>query len=183
MPVTFTSLKAYRQHNNINVEWKVENEINVKQYKVERSNNGTQFTNLSVIAATGSSSRSAAYQTTDVHPLEGFNYYRIKSIDVNGVTAYTPVVKIWMGKAIDEIAVYPNPVKSTINLKLNYQPAGQYRIRLLNKSGQVIISKQINHAGGSSSETIHLDTYAAHGIYQLEITKPNGEVKTIKVIY
>ena len=43
LPVTFTSVKAYRQDKNINVEWRVENEMNMKQYEVEKSTNGTQF--------------------------------------------------------------------------------------------------------------------------------------------
>ena len=37
LPVTFTSVKAYRQDKNINVEWRVENEARVKQYEVEKS--------------------------------------------------------------------------------------------------------------------------------------------------
>ena len=37
LPVTFTSVKAYRQDKNINVEWRVENEMNIKQYEVEKS--------------------------------------------------------------------------------------------------------------------------------------------------
>jgi hypothetical protein len=36
---------------------------------------------------------------------------------------------------------------------------------------------------GSSSESIKWDYNLAHGIYQLEILQPNGEVKIIKVIY
>ena len=57
-------------------------------------------------------------------------------------------------------------------LQLTNQPAGNYGIRLLNNMGQVMISKQINHAEGNSTETIRLDQNAAHGIYQLEITPP-----------
>ena len=37
LPVTFTNVKAYGMGKNINVEWKVENEVNIKKYEVERS--------------------------------------------------------------------------------------------------------------------------------------------------
>ena len=184
LPVTFTSLKAYRQDKNINVEWKVDNEMNIKQYETQKSIDGNGFTNLSVTAATANGGHSASYLVTDTHPVEGYNYYRIKSVDLNGKTAYSNIVKVMMGSDKQEISVYPNPVvNGIINLQLNNQPQGQYGLRLLNKSGQLIIQKQIQHAGGSSTETISLDKYAPHGIYQLEITKPDGSKSNINVVY
>ena len=87
-----------------------------------------------------------------------------------------------MGKGIQSISIYPNPVSNgIINLQLNNQPPGIYGIRLLNKMGQVIISKQINHAEGSSTETIQLDKYIVHGIYQMEVSKPDGSKTNINV--
>ena len=93
-------------------------------------------------------------------------------------------MKVFIGKGKQAISIYPNPVTNgTINLQLTNQPAGEYGIRLLNKMGQVMISKQINHDEGSSTETIQLNKYAAHGIYQLEVTKPDGSIININVMY
>lgn len=36
-----------------------------------------------------------------------------------------------------------------------------------------MISKQINHAEGN----LQLDKYSMHGIYQLEVTRPDGKSK------
>jgi hypothetical protein len=184
LPVTFTSIKAYRQDKNINVEWKVDNELSIKEYETQKSTDGNRFTNLSVTAATANGGHSASYLVTDTHPVEGYNYYRIKSVDLNGKTAYTNVMKVMLGSTSPEISVYPNPVSNgIISLQLNNQPAGKFGIRLLNKSGQVIMQKQIEHADGSSTEMITLDKYAPHGIYQLEISKPDGSKQNINVIY
>ena len=184
LPVTFTSIKAYRQDKNINVEWKVDNELNIKEYETQKSTDGNGFTNLSVTAATANGAHSASYRVTDTHPVEGYNYYRIKSVDLNGKTATTSVVKVLTGSTHPEISVYPNPVSNgIISLQLNNQPAGKFGIRLLNKSGQVIMQKQIEHADGTSTETISLDKYAPHGIYQLEVTKPDGTTSNINVVY
>ena len=183
LPVTFTSIKAYRRNSNINIEWKVENEINIRQYETEKSNNGTQFTNLSVTAATGNGGLPASYQVTDAHPDEGYNYYRIKSVDINGRTEYSNVVKVVMGGK-QTISIYPNPVSNgTINLRLTNEPGGIYGIRLLNKMGQVIMTKQINHAEGLGTETIQFDKHSAHCIYQLEVAKPDGHKVNMNVIY
>jgi len=184
VPVTFTSVKAYRQAKDINVEWRVENEVNMKQYEVEKSINGTQFTTMSIKPASANSGRSAIYFVTDANPVEGYNYYRVKSMDINSTIAYSPVVKVLMGSLRQDITISPNPVADgKIHLQLMNQPGGRYGIRLLNKPGQVILSKEINHAGGSSTELIKPDYNLAHGIYQLEVTNPDGSVKNINVLY
>ena len=162
----------------------MDNELNIKGYETQKSTDGNGFTNLSITAATANGGHSASYLVTDTHPVEGYNYYRIKSVDLNGKTATTSVVKVLTGSTNPEISVYPNPVSNgIISLQLNNQPAGKFGIRLLNKSGQVIMQKQIEHADGSSNETISLDKYAPHGIYQLEITKPGTNTTNISVAY
>ena len=184
LPVTFTSVKAYRQDKNINVEWRVENERNMKQYEVEKSTNGVDFTTMTIKAATANNGGSAIYVATDSKPVEGYNYYRVKSVDINGKIAYTSVVKVLMGSIKRDITISPNPITDgMIHLQLLNQPEGRYGIRLLNKLGQVIISSQVNHAEGSSTELIKWDYRLAHGIYQLEVTMPDGGVKNINVLY
>ena len=97
LPVNFTSVKAYQNDKNINVEWRVENEINIRHYAVEKSINGAQFTNIVTIPATANNGNSAIYHSADTHPVEGYNYYRIKSVDIDGTTGYTNVVKVLAG--------------------------------------------------------------------------------------
>ena len=65
-----------------NGKWK--HEVNMKQYEVEKSTNGTQFNTLAVKRATANGGRAAIYMTSDVEPVEGYNYYRIKGVDING---------------------------------------------------------------------------------------------------
>jgi Secretion system C-terminal sorting domain len=184
LPLSFTSIKAWQENKDVTVEWKVENEINIRQYETEKSGNGTQFTNLSATPATANGGRSASYQVTDAHPAAGYNYYRIKSIDLNGRTEYTGVVKVFIGKGKQEIIIYPNPViDGAITIQLNNMPAGKYAVKLLNNLGQKLLDKIIQHAEGSSSELITVDKNMPHGIYQLEITEPNKEMITNKLLH
>jgi len=184
LPVTFTSVKAYLQNENINVDWKVDNEQNIKQYEVEKSIDGNHFTSLSVIAAAANNGHSAAYNFIDKNAVEGLNYYRIKSVDDNGKISYTNIVKVVVASIKQEIAVYPNPViDGKINLQLNNQPDGNYGVRMFTKSGQLILEKKIPHSAGSSVTPIQLSNYIAHGIYELKVTKPDGSITSINIIY
>jgi hypothetical protein len=127
---------------------------------------------------------SSDYSWLDGHVLPGYYYYRIKSIDNKGKIAYTKNVMVLVGDGKSVIKIYPNPITDgIINLQFINQPAGKYRIRLMNNLGQIIVSKQVERADGSNTENIKWNYNLAHGVYQLEITQPNGDVKIIKVLY
>ena len=153
----------------------------MKQYEVEKSVDGNQFTKSASLTAINMGV--ASYHWTDQQAPAGYHYYRIRSISKDGQSNYTKVVKVLIGEAVGEITVYPNPVTNgTINLQLTGQPSGRYGVRLLNALGQVILSRIINHIEGGSTESVRCDHHLAKGIFQLEVTKPGGEVKTIKVL-
>ena len=182
LPITFTSIKAYQSHNDIEVEWKVENETNIVQYEVERSADGNTYTKVGASAA--KNIPVSNYAWPDENAAKGYNYYRIKSVDINGKMEYSTVVKVFVGTTLQSISVFPNPVKDRmIHMQLLNQPSGTYHLRLLNNAGQVISSKQIEHPGGSSTESLLINKTAIHGIYQLEIMQPNNNKVTIKILF
>jgi hypothetical protein len=184
LPVTFTSVKAYRLGPDVNVEWNVENELNINNYMVEKSTDGVHFNTLAVRAASNNGGLSASYLVADDRPVIGNNYYRIRSNDHDGKTTLTQVVKVFVGTLKRDITIYPNPVTDgAIHLQFMNEPEGKYGIRLVNKEGQVIMNRQINRMDGSNTELIKWDFKLAHGMYQLEITKPDGTTKTINVMY
>jgi hypothetical protein len=181
LALTFTSVKAYQQNADIAVEWQAQNEQNLKVYEVQVSSNGTNY--VSVYSIQANNFPVSNYSWLDVNPNLGYNYFRIKSTDLNGKIVYSKVVTVLVPDSNATISIYPNPVKNgIINLQMTNQPAGNYGIRLINKLGQVIISNQINHPGGNGTETIQLNKYLAKGIYQLEITKTDGSIITMDVI-
>ncbi len=182
LPLTITSVNVYQVNENIAVEWKVENESNMKQYEVEKSADGNHFTKASTVAANNAAVNKYAW--LDAQVATGYNYYRIKSIDINGKIKYSDVVKVFIGKGKQEITVYPNPIlNNTINLQLVNQPAGSYKVKLLNNAGQQLLETSIQHAAGSSAELITIKRKLPQGTYQLEVIKPNHEIVTNKVIY
>ncbi len=183
LPVTYKSVKAYKQANNIAVEWTVENEINISKYEVEKSEDGVSFTKVNVTIATGANRNSTTYTWLDTKPLSGNNFYRIRSVSPDGSIEYSNVVLVKMGNAPSGISVYPNPVvNGIIGAEFKNMPSGVYRINLINQLGQTVFSKTINHAAGSSLQNIQPDNKLAAGIYQMEVTAPDHQSNPIKVI-
>jgi len=184
LPVTFTSIKAWKQDKDIEVQWRVDNERNIKQYEVEKSTDGSNFTSIAQQKPTANNGGSAVYVSADANAVTGFNYYRVKSTDINGKISYTNVVKVLVGTLKQDITIYPNPITDgMIHLQFTNMPEGKYKIRLLNKLGQVILQKQITRANGNGTELIKWDYNLAHGMYQLEVTRPDDSAKDINVLY
>ncbi len=181
LPVTFTSIKAVQKNADIQVDWKVENEMNMNHYVVEKSLDGIHFSDQSTIKAINGNANQ--YNWMDKNVAVGNTYYRIRSVDMNGLSSYTQIVKVVSGKILSEISVHPNPViDGSINLRLINQSSGIYGIRLFDPLGQVILLKTIKHTKDSGPEIIRWNNKLAKGIYQLEIIKPGGEIQFIKIM-
>jgi hypothetical protein len=180
LPVTYTSVKAQQQNKVVAVEWKVENQLNIKQYEVERSADGRNFATVSLIPA--SVNKTDAYKWLDQDPLKGSNFYRIRNIDLDGTAQYSQVVEVKIGKSTSGFSIYPNPVQnSTIGLQANIPAGGNYQLRLINMAGQVIFTKEISLSAGSNMKAVKVDTQLAPGIYKLEITDPLNQSSIVNV--
>jgi hypothetical protein len=154
----------------------------MKQYEVERSDDGNHFSKAGAVKANNNAATN--YSWTDVNPGNGLNYYRIKSIDINDKIEYSKIVKVQNSKNISQdIMIFPNPIiNKTINLRFISQPKGMYYIRIIDQLGKPVLINQLIRNNESDSETIPLDSNLSHGIYHIEIIKPGGEKKIIKMI-
>ncbi len=181
-PVTFTNVNAYQLNSGIVIDWKVENERNMEQYEIERSDDGKNFTEVNSLIAKGNNNTSADYNWLDAKPFSGYNYYRIKSVEKNGTVKYSEVIRVTTNNIGDDISVYPNPVtNNVINIQFNKQPLGRYMLHLINDAGQVVYEKEISVNSNNSSQALSLQPSFAKGIYQLKLNGP-GDKKTVQKI-
>jgi hypothetical protein len=167
LPLHFTSVSAAFKGQSINVNWNTTSEQQMTGYSVERSVDGIHFATVGTVSASNKASNS--YSFADANYAVGDNYYRIKAIDKLGKFTYSSVVKVSATSSLSKsIGIYPNPVVGkVINIALNNQTANTYSVQLVSSNGQVVASKQINHAGGSSVNTFDVTNVAAKGSYLL----------------
>jgi hypothetical protein len=161
------------------VDWKAENELSVEKYIVERSANGINFEAIGSTNAIGNSGATIDYRFFDALPLNGNNYYRIKSIDKSGAFRYTNIVVLNLNTLITGIKVYPNPITTgSFMLMLQGMAAGQYGIQLFTNQGQQILFKEIKHLGGSTTIKLNLPAGLSAGMYFIRYTKNNVVLKS-----
>lgn len=183
LPVTITSVKAYESNDNIAVDWKVENEINIVKYEIEKSLNGTSFTAVGTQVVKGNNNSSNTYSWIDQNVSAGTNYYRIKVFDASGEVKYSSIVKVNIDEVKSGITIYPNPVKgSAFNVQFKQQASGKYQLRLLNNIGQTLQVSTVNVSSNNVIESVKLKSDLTAGVYQLEIVMPDNQKQVQKII-
>ncbi len=171
LPANYTTVKASQKNAGVQVDWTVGGERNVRVYEIEKSADGVQFTKAGTVNARGNNNSTISYDWFDASPVNGMNYYRIKAIDINTAAKFSQVVNVIIGAGKTEISVYPNPVVgNNISLQLNSLPRGQYTIQLFNNLGQQVYQRKIEHLGGSATQTLNFEKVMSKGVYQLQLS-------------
>jgi len=181
MPVTFDKIKATPVSKRVLVEWNVGVEVNVGQYAVQRSTDGIHFETIGNITATGNT----AYSYTDNNPLSGKAYYRVQSIDLDGAVLISGIVSVSLPDSdLNNVAVYPNPVKANY-FNIKFAPvAGNtiYGVRLFNITGKEVYRSRLNTVAGKSEYTVELNNALPTGMYILKLTDEATGVSSDKKI-
>jgi len=176
------SLNASEKDAAVFLEWNVSTENEIKEYRIEYSTDGINFQLLEIISTSINSNALCNYLHKE--PQSGSNYYRIRIDKVDGKSAYSEIVNILTHSLESGITVFPNPFDGEhLTIQLMHEAAGKYFLDFINSSGQVIISKEINHLGGNALERINLNKKLAHGIYYLSVKNGDREIKRFKLIY
>lgn len=181
--VDYVKIKGNLIENDIAVDWKIADELNISRYEIERSNESKVFSTVGSLKSKGNNPDSITYRWVDVNPPSGNYFYRIKSISNDGIIAYSKLVNIKVLIRTTGFFVINNPVTTnTIGLQINDNKKGLYYLRLLNNAGQLITAKTISYFGGSSKVSIESSQNLLSGSYQLQVTNPINKLADIKVI-
>lgn len=166
LPIHFTGISALAGNDHIQVRWTATDDKEVTQYEIERSVNGVEFSAVGrVVPGTGN-----GYSWLDQHPVDGINYYRVRSISRGSAILYSDVVKAAVKNAGSNFTVYPNPVANhTMHLNLSGMAPGDYSILLFNNQGQAVMQQPLKHSGGTMPYTILINAAIQPGRYSLKL--------------
>jgi len=135
LPIQLIDFTAKPVNEHVKLSWTTSTEINNDYFTLLRSANGIEWETLKHIDGAGNSASTITYHETDMHPLLGVSYYRLKQIDFDGNSSLSKIVSTSIsGQTI--IKVYPNPASELLNIEIN-QSANQV-VSLMNSNGQKI---------------------------------------------
>lgn len=169
LPATLILFSASKGNNRILLNWVTENEINLKQYQVEKSTDGRIFTTIGTLYAKGYASNT--YNTADINPASRLNYYRLKIIDKDGVFRYSNVIKTDYGEALS-VNILPNPAHDYLIVT----GAAKFEtMRLFDMSGKAAA------VFSASASNIYRLNNLAPGLYMLQLESSN-EKRVYKIM-
>jgi hypothetical protein len=134
LPVNLVSFKAQQvKRGEVLLDWRVKDEVNMKQYDVQRSVDGKNFTTIGTVGNLGKE----VYTLIDPKPEQGINYYRLSMVESNGLTNYSHIVAINIndGKALH---ASPNPVTGDLTVEVKGEVGKQAVIDIIDYTGNKV---------------------------------------------
>ena len=178
LPVAFDYFRAeQKQPYTVRLEWATLMENNSFLFIIEKSNDQKTWNAIGSIAAHGSSNIRTTYSHLDLQPLNGYNYYRLKQIDINGQIVYSEIVR-FNNQVRKNLSVFPNPFNNTTNLysKESFK-AGQI-IQIIDSKGTRV--KTVNPTGGNRIQ-IDLSAHSA-GVYLLRVIESGKVIENLQIV-
>lgn len=174
LSATLGSFTVLPQGNTNVINWVTVTEINMSYFLVERSYDGANFTSLGRVNAQRAPGL-GSYEWRDDNHLNGYNYYRLRMVDIGGQSKFSFIVRVYTG-SYDEnkLLVSPNPVTGPAFVAgFNFIRSGKVILRIIDINGKTIaIQKEQAHAGFNSF-TIQRPLTAGKGVYLLELATEN----------
>jgi Bacterial Ig-like domain/Secretion system C-terminal sorting domain/Endonuclease/Exonuclease/phosphatase family len=166
LPSILLSFNATRKPGNIALAWKTSQEINSKEFVLEKSKDGQLFIAISKIAASGNSNFLLSYTFTDYAPYEGVNYYRLKMIDKDGKFQYSKTIKLDAGVKFG-YTLSPNPAKNMVIVELNNLNS-RAMLQLVDVNGRIL--KTENLPAAVAQQVYFNINSVARGLYFIRLT-------------
>lgn len=177
LPVSFMGITAKKTDNVANIRWDIADEKNVLEYQIERSTNGSTFTKAGSVSATGRS----VYEFTDPSSQAGTVYYRIRSVDIDGKTKLSSIIKLSAGSLnsfANKLKLYPTPATDDVTIE-HKQLDANAKITLNSIDGKVI--KVIVPTRGASHTPVNLSDIRS-GLYIIRVFDGKGQTESIKLV-
>lgn len=176
LPVELASFTTQVVKNvDAQLNWRTASEKNNDHFDIERSLTGTEFVKIGQVRGQGTTTSLTDYALTDAGIgvlARGLVYYRLRQVDTDGQTAYSPVRSLSFGPSAGKLAIglVPNPAAGGTSLDLTQMPSGTYQVSLVDAMGRVVRGLRL-----SAGQTHLLDLRPlASGTYTVLVRGESG---------
>ena len=161
-PLEWLRFEAFPVGEEVVCKWVTAAEVNTAHFVVEHSLDGSAFSAIGKVNASGTSTPTHTYDFTHEQPHIGHNYYRIQQVDLNGEYTFSPIREVIFTQT--DLHIYPNPATDVVHLSL--PSSADADIRLYTLTGQLV------HTWKVTGQCFQIDvTPYAVGTYVVEVVQ------------
>ena len=143
LPIVLLDFTGSLQGEHSLLEWTTASETNSKQFELQKSFDGINFSKISVIKAAGNSTVNQQYSFLDPAVAPEISYYRLFMVDKDGNGKLSNVVTIKNTNAKQQLHVLNNPFKNNIIIRFERVPSGKVILQLTDLSGKKIKANEL----------------------------------------
>jgi hypothetical protein len=185
LPVTLIDFKAgyNAAAGTVLLTWLTAQEVNSKEFLVQRSNDGgVTWKEIGKVAASGTSYAQHHYQLPDLNPKTGMNLYRLKQVDIDGRFVYSPVAGVNIGiQGNNYFTAYPNPSTGLVYINSSKTSTEEITITVNDVNGR-ILKKQNGAASLANPLKVDLLPYGK-GTYFIRIVSATSTTTEKVIVY
>ena len=184
LPIVLGDYKAVVEGNSsVTIKWNTLSETNNKNFIVEKSVDGINFSLLEDVSATNEAT-GHEYSVVDNKPSPGNNFYRLAQIDRDGKTTYFNVLKVIIPVSDNQRSFHlsPNPVVSSLMLELINPSKGAIQVSLTDMQGRQLKNWKFQKSSMSWQQSIDVsDIPTGNYIIQLNGNKIHEVQRFVKL--
>ncbi|MFK7775228.1 MAG: T9SS type A sorting domain-containing protein [Saprospiraceae bacterium] len=136
LPVELISFHATPLRDAIELYWTTASETNNDGFEIEKSEDGITWKKISFEEGKGTTDLINDYQYSDLNPLVGVNYYRLKQIDFDEKFEYSQIVATGFFQKKSHTTISPNPFKEKVKIELSKSFTIDTKIYIFNSLGK-----------------------------------------------
>lgn len=181
LPVKFSYLNASKGNGYNTLSWKADCTGAELFYIIERSTDGRNFVAINTIAASQVTC-TQPFSYNDNTVLSGAVFYRVKVINVDGISINSGIVKVGAQAADIRLAgILPNPVSNTAQLSITIAKKDKVELAIISPEGKVVYRNVLQLQAGSSIVPLEI-TNLSKGTYILRGVFGDGQISHIKFV-
>lgn len=181
LPVELAGFEATLDNGQVILDWETVAELDNSFFTVERSNDGTSFTELMEVSSSSPVS-GRVYQTYDVDPFHGISYYRLSQTDQNGAREILETVLVNnAAEATHYFNAFPNPFQESIRVTTEGMEGQTISVQVLDLSGREVARRAIARTADFSVYEVPTQDLPA-GMYMVVVTG-NQVTESFKLLH
>lgn len=177
-----TSFTVQKLNNDvIDLKWITQNEKTNRKYELQKSTDGRNYRSVAEFTAAANTTQTGSYRYSYQVQSADNNQtllFRLKQVETNGVTKYSPVHAIKLTSKTDQQPrLYPNPAKGASTLLFNNVKRGNWDVQLFTVNGQLLKQYHFNNALLGKLNT---GNELAKGVYMVKCVNKTTEEQYIQ---
>lgn len=180
LPVELTSFTGTCNDGSVKINWSTASEFNSREFIIQRSDNGVNYTTVATVPSAGNSNQPRNYSITDTSVTANSNYYRLIEVDIFGIQAIYSFIQVRCSE-VNGINIFFTQPKVVVELNSNKDK--QVGFNVYEVSGKLLHQENKQIVRGYNRFDLSIKNKLANGIYIIQMIDGDKATSTKVMVH